>query len=54
MNEEQILCNRLINSIEIIKHKLKSCDSMNDYNNLLIIQYIVPDLDKKSLRSLLK
>lgn len=54
MNESEILGNRVLNSIEMIKHKLKSPESMTLFNDLLIIQYIVPQLSKKTLRNLLK
>lgn len=54
MNESVILGNRVLNSIEMIKHKLKSSESMTLFNDLLIIQYIVPQLNKKTLRNLLK
>ena len=45
---------RIINSIELIKFKIKTEDSMAIFNDLTIIRHIVPRLSKNTLRKLLR
>lgn len=48
-----ILRNRAVNTIEHIKHLLRDDQDMTLYNDLLILQQIVPGLCKQTLRELL-
>lgn len=54
MSEDKILRNRVINSIESIKYKLKASDSMPIFNDMIILKLIVMELPKETLRNLLR